>query len=51
LSTEAVFASFFGWIFLSEKMSLLQLTGCAVILAGILLVQAQNLGKDKVSRD
>jgi drug/metabolite transporter (DMT)-like permease len=51
LSTEAIFAAIFGWVFLSEKMSIIQLIGCIIILAGILLVQSENLGKRKALQD
>lgn len=43
LSLEAVFAAIFGWIFLSETLSAVQLTGCIVMLAGMLLAQASSL--------
>jgi drug/metabolite transporter (DMT)-like permease len=39
LSLEAVFAVLTGWLFLSERLSLLQLIGCAFILGGVLLTQ------------
>jgi len=39
LSGEAIFAAFFGWLFLSEALGPLQLLGCAVILCGMLLAQ------------
>lgn len=39
LSTEAVFAAFFGYLFLSEELSLLQLFGCVLILGAITLTQ------------
>jgi len=38
LSMEAVFAALSGYLFLSEKLKLIQLAGCALILAAILLV-------------
>ena len=40
LSGEAVFAALFGWIFLAEKLTVVQLTGCGVMLAGMLLAQS-----------
>jgi drug/metabolite transporter (DMT)-like permease len=39
LSLEAVFAAIFGFLFLDERLTLLQLTGCALIMAAILWVQ------------
>jgi drug/metabolite transporter (DMT)-like permease len=39
LSLEAVFAALFGWLLLDERLSALQLVGCALMLAGMLLAQ------------
>lgn len=39
LSMEAVFAALGGWLWLGEALSTLQLLGCALILAAILLSQ------------
>ena len=39
LSMESVFAAFFGYIFLNERLQWLQLLGCGLILAAIILVQ------------
>ncbi len=39
MSMEAVFSALFGWIFLSENLTLLQLTGCGLILAAIIFSQ------------
>jgi drug/metabolite transporter (DMT)-like permease len=39
LSLEAVFAAFFGFLLLGERLTLLQLTGCGLILAATLSVQ------------
>jgi drug/metabolite transporter (DMT)-like permease len=36
---EAVFAALGGWLWLGEALSTLQLLGCALILAAILLSQ------------
>jgi drug/metabolite transporter (DMT)-like permease len=41
LSLEAVFAAIFGYLFLDERLSLVQLLGCGLILAAILWVQMQ----------
>lgn len=42
LSTEAVFAALFGWLFINEGLTLVQLAGCGVMLVGMLLAQAQT---------
>jgi drug/metabolite transporter (DMT)-like permease len=46
LSLEAVFAAFFGWIFLREHLAPVQLAGCGLILGAVVLVQVKN-GKMK----
>jgi drug/metabolite transporter (DMT)-like permease len=48
LSLEAVFAAFFGWILLGERLTLVQLAGCGLMLAGIVLSQ---LAPGKEARD
>jgi drug/metabolite transporter (DMT)-like permease len=42
LSTESVFAALFGWLFLGELLTGLQVGGCALMLAGAVLAQAPN---------
>ena len=39
LSLEAVFAVLSGWLFLSERLNMIQLIGCSFILGGVLLIQ------------
>jgi drug/metabolite transporter (DMT)-like permease len=39
LSLEGVFAALFGWWFLGELLTPLQLVGCGMMLGGMLLVQ------------
>ncbi len=39
MSMEAVFSGLFGWIFLKENLTLLQLTGCILIMAAIIFSQ------------
>jgi drug/metabolite transporter (DMT)-like permease len=39
LSLEGVFAAFFGWWFLGERLTPRQLVGCGLMLGGMLLVQ------------
>jgi drug/metabolite transporter (DMT)-like permease len=43
LSMEGAFAGLFGWLMLGEALSPLQLAGCGLILAGMLLAQARTL--------
>ena len=45
LSFESVFAALGGWLVLSEGLSVRGLIGCALMLAGILLAQADS-GRD-----
>jgi drug/metabolite transporter (DMT)-like permease len=49
LSLEAVFAALFGWIFLEEILSLLQVSGCILIMTAVLLVQLGS-GKMRIRR-
>ena len=39
LSMEAPFAAVFGWLLLDEQLTPIQLTGCGMMLAGMLLAQ------------
>ncbi len=39
MSMEAVFAALSGWLFLAEKLTAIQLVGCGLILAAIILSQ------------
>jgi drug/metabolite transporter (DMT)-like permease len=43
LSMEGAFAGLFGWLMLGEALSPLQLAGCGLILAGMLLAQARTV--------
>jgi drug/metabolite transporter (DMT)-like permease len=49
LSLEAVFAALFGWIFLEETLTLLQVSGCILIMTAVLLVQLGS-GKMRIRR-
>ncbi len=49
LSGESLFAALSGWIFLSEYLTPVQVVGCAVILAGMLLAQAEHLLPGRVT--
>lgn len=42
LSLEAVFAVLSGWLFLSEKLTFIQISGCALIFGGVLLTQLRG---------
>jgi drug/metabolite transporter (DMT)-like permease len=42
LCLESVFAAFFGWLILHEFLHPIQLVGCALILAAVVLVQIKN---------
>lgn len=41
LSTEAVFGTLFGWLFLNELLSARQLAGCVLILVAMILAQVR----------
>lgn len=41
LSLEAAFAALFGWLVLDERLSAIQLLGCGLMLAGMLLAQVR----------
>jgi len=47
ISLESVFAVLFGWLFLRESLLPVQITGCILILAAVVLVQVKN-GKMRV---
>jgi drug/metabolite transporter (DMT)-like permease len=42
LSMEAVFAALFGYLFLSEGLSAIQIMGCGLIMAAILIAQVRQ---------
>jgi len=42
MSLESVFAVFFGWLFLRENLLPIQIAGCVLILAAVVLVQVKN---------
>jgi drug/metabolite transporter (DMT)-like permease len=42
MSLESVFAVFFGWLFLRETLLPIQIAGCFLILAAVVLVQIKN---------
>ena len=47
LSLEAVFAAIGGWIFLSESLTWIQISGCVLVLSGMLVAQLdliRNIG-------
>lgn len=45
LAMEPVFAAFFGWLLLGERLSFPQLGGALLVLSGIFVVSAVDLGK------
>jgi len=42
MSLESVFAVAFGWLFLRETLLPVQILGCVLILAAVVLVQIRN---------
>ena len=40
MSLESVFAAISGWLFLSEKMSAWELTGCILVFAAVISAQS-----------
>ncbi|MDP2238269.1 MAG: DMT family transporter [Bacteroidales bacterium] len=47
LSLEAVFAVLGGYLLLQEKMTVLDLTGCALMLAGVIISQYKKVGNQE----
>ncbi len=47
LSLVAVFAAFFGWLLLGEILLPIQLSGCGLILAGVILSQAREFSPSR----
>ena len=41
-SVTAVFAAFFGWLFVGENLLPVQLAGCGLILVAVILAQAKE---------
>jgi drug/metabolite transporter (DMT)-like permease len=50
LSMEAAFAALFGWLLLGETLTVRQLLGCGLMLAGMLLAQASALRRAEPHR-
>lgn len=50
LSSEALFAALSGALFLGERLSIMEFTGCAAILSGILMVQLAPLRAERKRR-
>jgi len=44
LSMEAVFAALTGFLFLEERMKLIQLLGCGLIIGAVLITQLKRMG-------
>lgn len=49
LSVEAIFAAIFGWVLLEEYLNGIQILGCVIIFAGMLLSQSDLFLKKKSS--
>jgi len=50
MSLETVFAALAGWLVLSERLGLRDIAGCALMLAGLMVVQLPPLLRAKPSR-
>ena len=37
MATESVFGAVFGWLWFGDRMSLLQLAGCALVFAAVVV--------------
>lgn len=51
LSSEAVFAALLGWLILDEALLPIQIFGCVVMLAGMLLAQADRFSRPDEARN
>lgn len=51
MSLEAVFAALGGWLWLNEHLTNRELTGCMLMLAGVLLSQIPFKGKPKATTE
>jgi len=51
LSMETVFAAVGGWMILNEKLGVQELLGCAIMLAGMLLSQLQNIKRPQTGQE
>lgn len=51
LSMETVFAAIGGWIILNERLGFQELLGCAIMLAGMLLSQLQNINNPQEEKE
>lgn len=47
LSLESVFAALFGWLFLGEVLTPVQMTGCALMLLAVLLAQVAGAARPR----
>jgi drug/metabolite transporter (DMT)-like permease len=50
LSLESVFAALFGWLLLSETLTIVQLGGCALMLGGMVLAQVSSVSRQRKTR-
>lgn len=51
LSMETVFAAIGGWMILNERLSFQEMLGCAIMLAGMLLSQLQNISSPQEEKE
>lgn len=49
LGLEAVFGALFAWLFVGEKLLLIQTIGCLVIFAAVMLSQLKSIGQPGIS--
>ncbi len=50
MSLEAVFSVLFGWLFIHETLLPVQMVGCGLILAAVILVQVRNGKMDSTNK-
>jgi len=50
MSLETVFAALAGWLILSERLGLRDIAGCALMLAGLMVVQLPPLLRPRPNR-
>jgi drug/metabolite transporter (DMT)-like permease len=50
MSTESVFAVFFGWILLGEQLTARELAGCILMFAAILVAQLPSLTQPNLKK-
>jgi len=48
LSMESVFSVLAGWLLLSQKLSVKELTGCVMVFAAVVMVQLPDRKKQEI---